>query len=61
MKIFKSTTLTWKQLGALKWGVFLIGLAVGSMWPEVFVKYAKTLLIVGLFLSLYVGYVWMKQ
>ena len=61
MKIFKSATFTWKQLGALKWGVFILGIAIGSMWPEVFAQYARSLLIIGLVLSLYAGYVWIKQ
>jgi hypothetical protein len=61
MNIFKPTTFTWGQLGALKWGVFLIGIAFGATWPQLFSPYAIHLLTLGLLLSLYVGYVWIKQ
>lgn len=61
MNIFKTTTFTWYQIGALKWSVFLIGIAVGAWWPEVFAQYAKLLLAGGLILAAYVGYAWMKQ
>lgn len=61
MTIFSSTTFTWYQLGALKWAVFFIGIAVGATWPEVFARYAGHLLVAGLLLSLYVGMVWLRQ
>ena len=61
MRILKSTTFTWYELGALKWAVFLMGIAFGAHWPEVFAKYAFQLLAAGLILSLYVGLAWWKQ
>jgi len=61
MKILSSTTFTWYQVGALKWAVLFIGIAVGSTWPEIFAQYALKLLVVGLILSAYVGFGWLKQ
>ncbi len=61
MTIFSSTTFTWYQLGALKWAVFLIGLAAGATWPKIFAQYAVYFLVLGILLSLYVGVVWFKQ
>jgi hypothetical protein len=61
MNIFKPTTFTWGQIACLKWAVFLIGIAFGTTWHQLFSPYAIHLLIVGLLLSVYVGYVWLKQ
>lgn len=61
MNIFKTTTFTWYEIGALKWGVFLIGISVGAKWAGIFLPQALWLVIAGLVLSAYVGYVWLKQ
>jgi hypothetical protein len=61
MNIFKPTTLTWWQVGMLKWAVFLIGIAVGSTWPEIFAKYTVTFLVIGLLLSIYLTKVWLTN
>ncbi len=61
MKIMSSTTFTWYQVGALKWAVLFIGIAVGSTWPELFAQHAVKLLVAGLILSVYVGAAWLKQ
>ena len=61
MKIMSSTTFTWYQVGALKWAVLFIGIAIGATWPEILAAYAVKFLVVGLLLSLYVGSVWLKQ
>jgi hypothetical protein len=61
MKILSSTTFTWYQVGALKWAVLFIGIAIGSTWSELFAAHAIKLLAAGLVLSLYVGGVWLKQ
>jgi hypothetical protein len=53
MNIFKPTTLTWWQVGMLKWAVFLIGIAVGATWPETFSPFTTIFLVVGILLSLY--------
>lgn len=61
MKIFTSTTYTWYELGAFKWAVFLIGVAVGAHWSSLFTPYTIHCFAIGLILSLYVGLVWWKQ
>ncbi len=61
MDIFKQTVFTWWQVGLLKWAVFLIGIAVGATWPEIFAQYTRACLVVGLIFSAYVGYVWFRQ
>lgn len=61
MKIFESTTLTWWQVGLLKWAVFLIGIAVGATWPEIFARFTTIFLVIGILLSLYLFKVWLKN
>ncbi len=61
MNILKPTTLTWYEVGALKWAVFLIGIAVGATWPELFAKYVLHMIFVGAILTVYLTVVWMKQ
>ena len=61
MNILKSVTLTWWQVGLLKWFVFIIGIAFGATWSELFSPYALKLLLIGLVLGGYLGYVWWKQ
>ncbi len=61
MNIFSSTTFTWWQLGLLKWAVFLIGIAVGASWPEIFAQNAVILLVIGLCISVYLFIVWRRQ
>lgn len=61
MNIFSSTTFTWWQLGLLKWAVFLIGIAIGASWPEIFAHYAIVLLVIGLLISVYLFYAWSRQ
>lgn len=61
MNIFKPVTLTWWQVGLLKWAVFLIGIAVGATWPEIFSKYTIPFVVIGLVLSLYLFKVWISN
>ncbi len=60
MNIFKSTKFTWWQLGILKWTTLFFGLAIGSIWPELFVEYAPVLLGIAIVASIYLGVVWVK-
>ncbi len=57
----KDTTLTWWQLGILKIAVLAIGIVIGANWSEVFVPQTVPLLIGGVVLSLYLGFVWFKR
>jgi hypothetical protein len=61
MNTFKSITMTWWQVSLLKWAVFLIGIAVGATWPELFSRYAVTFVGIGLILSLYLFKVWITS
>ena len=61
MNILKSITLTWWQVGLLKWSVFIIGIVFGATWSELFSPYTLKLLLIGLVLGGYLGYVWWKQ
>lgn len=61
MKIFESTTLTWWQVGMLKWAVFLIGISVGATWPEIFARFTTPFLVIGILFSIYLFKVWLKN
>jgi len=61
MHIFKSTTLTWWQLGMLKWAVLCIGIAVGAEWADFFAPYKIVLLVAGLLVSVYLAFVWARN
>ncbi len=61
MNIFKSTTFTWWQVGALKWSVFCIGIAVGVYWHEYLAQYLISLAGIGAVLAVYITYIWVKQ
>jgi hypothetical protein len=61
MDILKPTTLTWYQVGALKWAVFLIGMAAGVTWSDLLVLYVVHMVTLGALLTLYVTIVWLKQ
>jgi hypothetical protein len=61
MNIFKSFTLKWWQGGLFKWGVFLLGIAIGAYWPAVFSAYIPVLLIIAVVFLAYITCVWLKQ
>lgn len=61
MNIFKKTTLTWWQVSLLKWAVFLIGVAVGATWPELFAKYTTAFVCIGLLISIYLFKIWISN
>lgn len=61
MNLFKPTTFTWEQLGLLKWGVLLIGIAIGAEWPGAFSPYLLAIVIVGLILCTPPALAWIKE
>ena len=62
MKIFKDYTLSWWQMGIFKLSLLAIGIAIGANWPQVFVEYTTILVIIGVILGAYLGYVsWLKK
>lgn len=61
MNIFKNLTLTWWQGALFKWGVFLLGVSVGSYWNNDFNQYLPIIFIVSVILLAYISYVWWKE
>lgn len=61
MNLFKTFTLKWWQGGLFKWGVFLLGIAVGACWHDFFGGYIPVLIIVAVPSLAYIAYVWWKQ
>ena len=61
MKLFKTTTLTWWQLGLLKAAVLSLSVAIGATWSEFFLPYVGLLVTVGFFSSLYLVWLWSKK
>jgi hypothetical protein len=61
VKIFKSYTFAWWQLGLLKISVLALGLAVGATWPDLFAGWRELLLVLFVAPAFYVSYVWIEQ
>ncbi|MBP9757307.1 MAG: hypothetical protein KBD06_01785 [Candidatus Pacebacteria bacterium] len=59
--MFKSSTLTWWQMGLFKASLLAIGVAIGSNWSEIFLPYTVWLVGVGLVLGLYIAIVWFRE
>lgn len=61
MTFFKDFTFAWWQLSLLKLSMVALGLAIGSTWPEVFVRWRDVLLVLFVVPAFYLTYVWLKQ
>ncbi len=61
LRIFKSYTFAWWQLGLLKISLLALGLAVGSTWPGLFAGWRELLLVLFVVPAFYVSYVWIEQ
>ncbi len=61
MNPFQSVTFTWWEVGLLMLSILALGLAIGSMWPEVFVRWRDVLLVLFVVPAFYLTYVWLKQ
>lgn len=61
MNLFKNTTLTWWQVGMLKYAVLSIGIAIGAYWHDALSPYLLYFLGLGLVLSVYLTFVWFNQ
>ena len=61
MNIFQDFTLTWWQGGLFKWGVFLLGIAVGAWWHLFFRAYVPAFLVIAAVFLAYIAFVWLKQ
>ncbi len=61
MNIFKDFKLKWQQVGIFKIAMLSLGIAIGSMWPELFRGWIPFLFLLFLISGGYVAYVWWKQ
>ena len=61
VKFFKSFTFAWWQLSLFKLSMVVLGLIVGSTWPEVFAGWRGVLLVLFVVPAFYVTYLWFKQ
>ena len=61
MNVFKSFTMTWRQVGAFKLGLLALGVIIGASFPQVFVGLRYTLAAIAAVCLAYVTYVWIKQ
>jgi hypothetical protein len=61
MKLFKSKTLQWWNLGIIKFAVACLGVAVGAHWQRIFRFHVHLLIILGLIAGLYSLYIWIKD
>ena len=61
MNLFKTFTLTWWQGGIFKWGLTLLGIAIGAYWHDFFGAYLTALMAFAVVCLAYVTYVWAKQ
>jgi len=61
MKIFKSYTYTWWQIGIFKVALLAIGAAVGTFWQEFFAANFIVLILIAVVASAYICYVSLEQ
>jgi hypothetical protein len=61
MNLFKTFTLTWRQVAAFKVGMLAVGIVIGSYWPGIFNAYLPALAALAVISLAYVSYVWLKQ
>ena len=57
MNIFKDYTFTWWQIGLFKLALLCFGVAIGSYWHEVFSGYISALVLIGIILAGYIGFI----
>jgi hypothetical protein len=57
MKIFKSYTFTWWQIGIFKIALLAAGIAVGAYWHSFFGTILPVLIVIAAITTLYIIYV----
>ena len=61
MKIFKTVSMSTWDIGIIKLAVALMGIAIGSTWPNIFAPYAGLMFSVGILFGIYMFYIWLKK
>lgn len=61
MNFLKDRLMPWWETGLIKWSAFLIGIAAGAHWSNVFAPYAATLAALGIVIGIIAGYFWSKE
>jgi len=61
MKLFKSYTFSWWQMGVFKLALVAIGAAIGAYWHEFFGAYLTALIVIAVIAGAYIMYVSLKQ
>jgi len=61
MKIFKSYTFTWWQMGIFKLALLAVGVAIGSYWFNFFETYLTALIVIAIVTGGYTIYISLKQ
>lgn len=53
--------MNWKEIGLIKFSVLLVGIAIGSSWPEIFAPYALIIFVIAFVMGLYALFSWLKK
>ena len=61
MKLFRSYTFTWWQIGVFKLALLALGAAAGAYWHEFFGANLTTLIIIAAIATAYTMYLALKQ
>ena len=61
MKLIKSFTMTWWQVGIFKALLLSLGIVLGATWPEIFAPLRPVLLAIFAAATVYITWVWWKQ
>lgn len=54
MKLLKSYTYTWQQIGIFKLALLAVGVAIGAQWHEFFLGNMSAVLVVAVAASVYI-------
>jgi len=61
MNIFKTRFMPWWETGLIKWSAFLIGIAIGARWSDIFAPYFLLLVLLGILIGIIAGVFWSKE
>jgi len=61
MNLFKTFTLRWWQAGVFKISLLSLGIIIGATWPEIFNAWRMVLVVLFVFSTAYVLWLWLRQ